>query len=956
MNSHAILQHSTGAADHPSTREVEMDWMSPAVGWTQYILCTRGSNAEFQILPNIAMKSSSLRDHYVNHQHLLPGTLFIELAKEALALLSQSGLKPFSNISWNIGCLVSDLPSITLTVEDERRINVSKSGVRCACTMDCAQPLTSNAGANTKVASSPWPVLFSCTASNTESYIANTSYESQLHDHPLGMSLPMDAMLHLGAINSTALHVPVAMEFFLDRTALSPPSYISTKPSNTETRKSTGELSLGVIANTVSIVSHSLVGKEVIQGKKKAVRKSTEQMYVQTHDASVPAPREWENPQAPPGNTFVIDGRVKMLPVRHALHSVVDAFQQSMSILQGSIGHHIHHAGSRERSLSLHRPKDEGDTAVQEATIQTFSKEQLGSAVVTRYSDLGARRTSLDPGTVAHESYQLQDGRVKYKPSFIVRDWLQRTYFPDQLLDDAMGAMGGSRIEASLGKNPGISSAHKKVSVIVTAVGLNFRDLLMALGMYPSKSTKMGSDFAGFVSSPDFSDFARGDPIFGQTIGTFQSEIKVDPCTVSHIPPTISHEEASGMPTIYLTAMTCLKCLPSMSTGDGILVQSAAGGFGIAMAEMARASGMSVVATASTPMRRHILRAQGSHAFNSRNTEFVEDIMTLPSLAVKSVVNTLTSQGMIAASCSLLHMGGTFVEVSKRDIFSIHRMLQERSDISHHTVAVDLMSPEALRRDLRRISKLIGLGEIRPCPCTAMPLTHLRQALLRFKSPNNIGKIIWRNQRDESMSGTWLVTGGLGALGMLTVSLLVSRGCDIAIPTRTGKPCPATLREARGSISIQTGSISQPETLREYFKRSRKSIDGIVHSSGILHDALFLHQNLGKAREVFAAKTSTIDILQNIAGSESLSAIVLFSSMSSVFGNVGQANYCSANKVLDISSQKFGQAVSCLHNYVSPNPFDPHTDLYDAGTQQLCDQLGALGWRRDGSEPQRVRP
>lgn len=912
VNSHAIMLHSTGAADHPSSRDMEMGWMSP-VGWTQNVLWTGETSNEFHVLPHISMKASFLRDHWVNEQQLLPGTLFIELAKEALALLSQDGFQPLSNISWNVGCLFHDLPGIKLTVEDKGRINVSKRGLRCACTMDCVQTLAQSGDINTRAPSPPWPVPFSHAASDAASYISNSSSDNSCRGHPLWFALPMDAILHLGALDSKAMHIPVAMKFFLDRQVLGPPAFISTMPSNTENRKSTGALSLGVTANTISIESHSLVGKAVIQGANNAGRLPPEKMYAEIYNASCPTPQEWESSRAASDNRFVVDGRISVLPLRDAEHPVVGAFQQSMSILRGSIGHHVHLLAPRERFLCLQSSKDAEDTAVQEATLQTFSKEQLGSAVMTRYSDLRAQATSLDHGTVAHKAYQLEDARVEYKSSFIARYWHPGTYFPDQLLNDALPHSG---TKTSLGKGlkvfSGYDNMKQGISVNLSAVGLNFRDLLMALGMYPSESTDIGSDFSGFVSSSRFADFKRGDAIFGQALGTFHQEINVDPDTISHIPPSISHQEASGMPTIYLTAMACLKCLTATSEGGSLLIQSAAGGFGIAMTDMARASGMSVVATASTPLRRCFLRARCNHIFNSRTTEFVEEIIARPSLSIKSVVNTLTSLGMVAASCSLLQVGGTFVEVSKRHIFSAHRMLQERNDISHHTVAVDIMPSKALKQDLQQIAKLVALGKIRPCPCTTMPLTRLRQALLRFKSPNNIGKIIWRNKRDDETSGTWLVTGGLGALGMLTISLLVSRGCNIAVPTRTAKSCPTTLRDAHGSVSMQIASISQAGSLREYFKRNQKSVDGIVHSSGILQDALLLDQTLGKAREVFAAKSSTIQILQNIARNEPLSGIVLFSSMSSVFGNIGQANYCSANKVLDISSQKFSQAVRFL--------------------------------------------
>ena len=485
----------------------------------------------------------------------------------------------------------------------------------------------------------------------------------------------------------------------------------------------------------------------------------------------------------------------------------------------------------------------------------------------------------------------------------------------------------------------------KMIQVKVEAVALNFRDFLVAMGMYPTAvdQASMGSDFAGTIvgiGTLQNGMYHIGDAVFGQSKGVFKERICLESGLLVPVPVgAFSPEDAATLPTVFLTAIRCIKCIEERGQmgSKSILLHATSGGLGLALAQVARVHNLRVVGTAGSTFKRRYLRGRGiALVSNSRDLAFVDDISSLhDEEKIGGVINTLTSPGMISASMSIVSTGGHFVEVSKRDIFSHARVLQDRPDLHFNIVAVDLMPAEALAGDLTEIASMLAAGDITPIPKATYSLSQLSQAMGRFKSSRAIGKTVCSRCLEGPLGRRertkWLVTGGAGALGRLSCSLLVESGhVDLVLPLRRmqnfapmngdGKgseqpPGPGSkIQSTMSSIgSLCTTSAMVQLVLANAADRSAfaflatTKVDGMIHSSGVLRDGLIPGiRTLRPSNEVFAAKSAPI--LGHFGGNSgsfmsSVSLTVSFSSISSVFPNPGQGNYAWANSILDEAAE-----------------------------------------------------
>ncbi len=171
---------------------------------------------------------------------------------------------------------------------------------------------------------------------------------------------------------------------------------------------------------------------------------------------------------------------------------------------------------------------------------------------------------------------------------------------------------------------PRTELAGGQVRVAVAAVGVNFRDVLVALGMYPGGG-QLGAEGSGVVVEvgPDVTGLAVGDAVMG-LLGVVGSEAVVDQRVVTRVPPGLSLVAAAGVPVVFLTALYGLSVLGGLRAGERVLVHTATGGVGMAAVQLARHWGAEVFVTASRG-KWDTLRAMGfddDHIGDSRTTEF----------------------------------------------------------------------------------------------------------------------------------------------------------------------------------------------------------------------------------------------------------------------------------------------------------------------------------------------
>ena len=164
-----------------------------------------------------------------------------------------------------------------------------------------------------------------------------------------------------------------------------------------------------------------------------------------------------------------------------------------------------------------------------------------------------------------------------------------------------------------------------EVEIRVHATGLNFRDVLNALGMYPGKAGALGNECAGEVVAvgEDVKHVQVGDPVMAVAYGTFSSYVTTPAALAIRIPQSLSYEEAATIPITFLTAYYALHHLAKMKAGDRVLIHAAAGGVGVAAVQLALRAGAEVFGTAGSPAKRDFLATLGvPHRMNSRSSGF----------------------------------------------------------------------------------------------------------------------------------------------------------------------------------------------------------------------------------------------------------------------------------------------------------------------------------------------
>jgi acyl transferase domain-containing protein/acyl carrier protein len=466
-----------------------------------------------------------------------------------------------------------------------------------------------------------------------------------------------------------------------------------------------------------------------------------------------------------------------------------------------------------------------------------------------------------------------------------------------------------------------------KVILSVRAVGINFRDVLNVLGMYPGDPGPPGGDCAGVVvqAAPDCG-LTVGQRVFGLAAGSLGSHVIASAKTVVALPTELSFEKAATMPTVFVTVDAALHRAANMRPGERVLVHAAAGGVGLAAVQAIHAAGAEVLATAGSVYKRTLLRTLGvQHLASSRDLDFVDTLLQSSSgkelLLTDVALNTLTSPGFVAASIASLQLGGRFVEISKRDIWSSARVAQERPDVLYSLVAVDFMSEAALNTALTRVASGAAAGKLKPLPLAAHDLNNVGAALRQMSQARHVGKIVVRSapdQRAVKPTGAVLVSGGLGTIGQLVSVWLQQRSVpSIHLLGRSGVlpsfqeglfSTDSSSSLSSSAITIAKGDLGATEDLASVIATACSTTEGrhleaILHAAGNLADATITNQTLAGIRAVYAPKVLPAETLQSDLQVHPSTAQVLFSSVASLLGAPGQLNYSGGNAALDSLAQ-----------------------------------------------------
>ena len=384
---------------------------------------------------------------------------------------------------------------------------------------------------------------------------------------------------------------------------------------------------------------------------------------------------------------------------------------------------------------------------------------------------------------------------------------------------------------------------------------------------------------------------------------------------VAPAPEGMSVSALATIPSAYVSAALSYR-YSGLVAGDRVLIHAGAGGVGIAAIQLAQAAGAEVFATASAP-KRDYLRSMGvTHIFDSRTTEFGNEILEATNgEGVDVVLNSLTSEGFIDASLSCLARGGRFVELARRDILTEAEMAALRPDVDYAILELDVLKktePELVGEVLREVMEQISNGEVAPIVHSRWPLAEAGTALGFMRSARHIGKIVLTPQPLAKgglrQDRTYLVTGGLGGIGLAVADWLAEHGAGTIVlngrrePDSEAEDAIRTLRSRGVNVEVELADVTDTSAIDAMLARidaDMPPLGGVIHSVGVLSDAALTNQTWASFEQVLWPKIVGAWHLHKATLNHDLDLFILFSSRVGVMGNPGQSNHAAANAFLD---------------------------------------------------------
>jgi acyl transferase domain-containing protein/D-arabinose 1-dehydrogenase-like Zn-dependent alcohol dehydrogenase/acyl carrier protein len=451
-----------------------------------------------------------------------------------------------------------------------------------------------------------------------------------------------------------------------------------------------------------------------------------------------------------------------------------------------------------------------------------------------------------------------------------------------------------------------------QVRVAVRAAGLNFRDVLIALGMYPEDAS-IGGEGAGVVLEvgEGVTGIAPGDRVMGLMADAFGPVAVAEADLLAPVPEGWSLVQAAATPIAYLTAWYALVELARLRDGERILIHAAAGGVGTAAVQIARHLGAEVFATASTG-KWDTLRGLGlddHHVASSRDLDFRQRFLDATGGEGVDVVLDSLAGDFVDASLELLPRGGRFVEMGKTDIRDPEQVAAAHPGVEYR--AFDMTEVDGARAGemLAGIVELFGQGALEHPRITTWDVRRGVEAFRFVREARHVGKVVLTVPEQLDPHGTVLVTGGTGGLGAVVARHLASEhgATSLVLASRSGIDAPGAAElkaelEALGcDVRVEACDAADRDALAGLVESipAEHPLTAVVHSAGALDDATIESLDESRFDTVMRPKVDAALHLHELTRELDLAAFVVFSSAAATLGTPGQGNYAAANAFVD---------------------------------------------------------
>ena len=507
-----------------------------------------------------------------------------------------------------------------------------------------------------------------------------------------------------------------------------------------------------------------------------------------------------------------------------------------------------------------------------------------------------------------------------------------RERVPARLAVGRPGLLDTLRWERMAARAPGPN----EVGIAVAASGLNFRDVMWALGLLPDEAlmgglagATLGLECAGVVTAvgPGVSSVVVGDRVMAIAPACLSTEVVAPAQSVVRLPAGVDFAAGATVPVAFLTVCYSLGTLANLQAGERVLIHGGAGGVGLAAIQYARHRGAEVFASAGSPAKRAMLRLLGvDHVLDSRSLAFADEVMAATGgQGVDVVLNSLSGEAM-ERSVGVLRPFGRFLELGKRDLYGNTPLGLRalRHNVSYFAIDADqlpMQRPDVARRVFDEIAELMERGVLRPLPHRLFRFGQATDAFRLMQSAGHIGKIVLTPEPDgiavvaaparwkPTAEGTYVVTGGLSGFGLETARWLVDHGVrSLALLGRRGAATPGAAEAvaefvARGVLAraeaVDVGDEKALDAALTEIRATMLPIRGVVHAAMVLDDALLPQLDEARFLRVLRPKLAGGMALDRLTRQDPIETFLLFSSITTTLGNPGQANYVAANAGLE---------------------------------------------------------
>ena len=487
--------------------------------------------------------------------------------------------------------------------------------------------------------------------------------------------------------------------------------------------------------------------------------------------------------------------------------------------------------------------------------------------------------------------------------------------------------------------------ANTQVEIAVKAASLNFRDVLCAIGMLPAEAiqgsswgTALGCECSGVITriGSGVSKWKVGDEVVAWPRHCLAGVIITEASAIKAKLAWMSFEMAAAVPLVYATAHYALHHQCRMQRGEWLLIHSAAGGVGIAAINLARHAGVNIIATASLG-KHEFLRSLGvEHVFDSGSMSFYDEVMKLTNRrGVDIILNSLSGKA-ITQGLRCLAPFGRFAEIGKMDIYRDSKLSMRllAENCSFFAVDFDKLTSQKPELTLRIVDEFFEIldeihshGNLILHPLNVFPISRVAEAFSTLSKGKALGKVVCSMQAESTVSvyppepvleldkkGSYIITGGTSGFGLSISEWLASKGAgEVILVSRSGSvnetisedhETLACLQRTSARVSIMKCDVSdlkQVTTLvSSMYSCGHYPLRGVIHAAAVFEDcpisdlvatslaSVLLPKAVGAWN--FHLATSCVSTLQHF---------VLVSSISSIVGNPGQANYSAANAFLD---------------------------------------------------------